>query len=82
MCRNVNKFVSVNCSVHRKRSNGNLVFPFSKNKFFEKHLLPLKHGKSSCSMLTMVSIIINIYCLKNQYLSMPMLIRVLNTRKL
>ncbi len=28
-CRNVNRFVSVNCSVQRKRSNGNLVFLFS-----------------------------------------------------
>ncbi len=25
-CENVNRFVSVNCSVQRKRSNGNLVF--------------------------------------------------------
>ncbi len=63
MCKNVNRFVSVNCSVQRKRSNGNLVFIFSclMNKFFEKHLRPLKHVYSSCFMLTMVSIIINIH---------------------
>ncbi len=55
-CKNVNRFVSVNCSVQRKRSNGNLVFIFSclidMNKFFEKHLWPLKHVNSSCFMLT------------------------------
>ncbi len=28
-CINVNRFVSVNCSVQRKRSNGELVFLFS-----------------------------------------------------
>ncbi len=28
VCKNVNRFVSVNCSVQRKRSNGNLVFLF------------------------------------------------------
>ncbi len=39
VCKNVNGFVSVNCSVQRKRSNRNLVFLFS----FEKHLLPLKN---------------------------------------
>ncbi len=37
------KQVCVNCSVQRKRSNGNLVFIFfmcliDMNKFFEKHL--------------------------------------------
>ncbi len=37
----VNRFVSVNCSVQRKRSNGNLVFLFfmcliDMNKFFGK----------------------------------------------
>ncbi len=55
MCKNVNRFVSVNCSVQRKRSHGNLVFIFficliDLNKFFEKHLLPLKHVYSSCSV--------------------------------
>ncbi len=64
--KNVNRFVSVNCSVQRKRSNGNLAFLFfmcliDMNKFFEKHLWPLKHVYSSCYMLTMVSIIINIH---------------------
>ncbi len=29
VCKNVNMFVSVNCSVQRKSSNGNLVFIFS-----------------------------------------------------
>ncbi len=48
VCRNVNRCVSVNCSEQRKRSNGNLVFIFimcliDMNKFFEKHLVPLKH---------------------------------------
>ncbi len=51
------------------------------NKFFEKHLWPLKHVYSSCSMLTMVSLIINIYCIEHPFLSMPMLIRVLKTWK-
>ncbi len=78
--------MSVNCSVQRKRSDGNLVFLCSffmclidMNKFFEKHLRPMKHVYTSCSMLTMVSLIINIYCIKRPYLSMPMLIRVLKT---
>ncbi len=40
------------------------------NKFFEKHRRPLKYVYSSGSMLTMVSLIINIYCIKHPYLSM------------
>ncbi len=79
-CENVNRFVSVNYSALRKRSNANLVFLFSflldMNKFFEKHIWSLKHVYSSCSMLTMVSLIKNIYCIKHPHLSMPMLIRV------
>ncbi len=43
------------------------------NKFFEKHVLPLV---SLHALLTMVSLIINIYCIKHLYLSIPMLIRV------
>ncbi len=74
-CKNVNMFVSVNCSVQRKRSNGNLVFIFSclidMNKFFEKHLWPLKHVNSSCFMLTMVSIIINIHYIAKSIGSPP-----------
>ncbi len=40
---NVNRFVSVNYSVQRKRSNGNMVFIcfmclIDTDKFFEKHL--------------------------------------------
>ncbi len=47
MCKNVNRFVSVNYSVQRQRSNGNLVFILfmcliDMNKLFEKHRLPLK----------------------------------------
>ncbi len=44
---------------------------------FEKHLRPMKHVYSLCSMLNMVSLIINIYCIKHLCLSMPILIRVL-----
>ncbi len=45
--KNINRFVQVNSSVQRKRSNGNLVFIFfmcviDMNKFFEKHLLVSK----------------------------------------
>ncbi len=41
--QNFKRFVSVNCSVQRKRSNRNLVFLclIDMNKLFEKHLLPL-----------------------------------------
>ncbi len=56
-CKNINRFVSVNCSVQRKRSNRNLTFLCS---FFHvsnrheqvlwKHLWPMKHVYSSCSM--------------------------------
>ena len=47
-CKNLNMFVLVNCSVQRKRSNGNLVFLCSfymclidMNKFFEKNIYDL-----------------------------------------
>ncbi len=69
-------FVSVNCPVQRKRSNGNLVFLFfmcliDMNKFFEKHLWPLKHVNSSCFMLTMGSVIINIHYIAKSIGSPP-----------
>ncbi len=61
--KNVNRLVKVNCVSKRKRSNGNLVFLFFMSlidikKLFEKHLWPLKHVYFSCSMLTVVTIII------------------------
>ncbi len=37
-CRNINRFVSVNCSVQRKRSNGNLVFVFNVSNRHEQVL--------------------------------------------
>ncbi len=37
-CRNVNRFVSVNCLVQRKRSNGNLVFIFNLSNRHEQVL--------------------------------------------
>ncbi len=84
-CENVNRFVSVNYSVQRKRSNGTWCFFFSfsnrhEQVFCKAYMICEKY--TSCSKLTMVSLIKNIYCIKHPYLSMPVLIRVLKIKSL